>query len=94
MGPKKTSGGRVEGTLNFFEDGLPPPTLSQIRPLQDNNRPLIQPSPEPTHEVLTPVNASAPSQSPATTQAAPPSGMTADAPEPVPQERIFICLPG
>ena len=94
MGPEKTSGGRVEGTLKFFEGGLPLPTCSQTQPLQDNNRPLIQPSPELIHEVLMPVNASAPSQLPATMQATPLSGMTTNAPEPAPQEHIFICLPG
>ena len=94
MGPEKTSGGRVEGTLNFFEDSLPPPTLSQTRLLQDNNGSLVQPSPKATHEVSMPANVSVPSQLPVTTQAAPLSGMTADAPEPAPQECIFICLPG
>ena len=95
MGPEKTSGGRVEGTLIFFEDPLapthlPPPTLSQARPLQDDDRLLVQPAPKPTHEVPMPANASVPSQSPTTAQVAPLSGMTTNAPEPTSQEHILF----
>jgi hypothetical protein len=81
MGPEKASGGRVEGQC-----GLSPPTLSQTRPLQDDDEPLVQPILELTHEAR-PRRYFNDAGGPTVRNAR-------DVPNPAGQERVFVHLLG
>ena len=84
---------RSRGTMFFSTTACPRP-LSANSAAAGRRQTARSTSSRADPEVPTPRNPSVSFQPPATKQVAPPSGMPADAQEPAPQERIFLCLRG